>query len=200
MRKFTVLFISIFLITFSISAKADRCTNVAFEIILLSHEMNKEFEKTKSSRNVSNKYQKALENKINQIAKIKYKSSDCFRSLDVAATEATFQLKEIAKLLKDDISEIISYDKWFALQNTRIETGKKYSFIACVLGSRNSTAKKCNVTAASPKRIFYNTDDIKSSEIKKQWINALNENKCVTAYVSKDRASVVDIKSPSDCK
>ena len=101
---------------------------------------------------------------------------------------------------KDVSSENVSYDEWFTLQRTGIKSGKKYSFIACVNGARNATAIQCSVPGSAAKRVFYNTDDIKDIEAKKKWVNTINENKCVTAYVTGGEAFIVDLKDQNACK
>lgn len=97
-------------------------------------------------------------------------------------------------------SEFVSYEDWFTLQSTSIKSGKKYSFIACVNGQRNLTALQCHVPGSAAKRVFYNTDDIKDLETKKKWVNAINQNMCVTAYVTGHEAFIVDLKDQSECK
>lgn len=94
----------------------------------------------------------------------------------------------------------VSYDEWFALQRTGIKSGKKYSFIACVNGVRNLTAIQCAVPGSAAKRVFYKTDDIKDIETKKKWVNTINKNKCVTAYVAGGEAFIVDLNEQNTCK
>ncbi len=123
--------------------------------------------------------------------------------------EASNALKKSEKSLRKVVdkkettnttSENVSYDDWFTLQGTGIKSGKKYSFIACVNGPRNATAVQCDVPGSAAKRIFYSTDDIKDIEVKKRWLNTINEKKCVTAYVTGHEAFVVDVKNQSECK
>lgn len=125
------------------------------------------------------------------------------------AEEAANALRKAEKSLKkvtdnkestDTNSEFVTYDEWFALQNTGIKSGKKYSFIACVSGPRNATAIQCNVPGSAAKRVFYNLDDMKDLEAKKRWVNTINENRCVTAYVTGHEAFIVDVKNQNECK
>lgn len=200
MNKIIRFIVPIFIMAFSINAKSDNCGKVASEIINLTFEMNKEFEKTKSGAGVMKKYGKSLGEKIDQMGEIGDKYPECRKSLDAAASEATHQLKEITKQAKANLPEIISYDEWFSLQSSGIKSGKKYSFIACVIGPRNATASRCHISGTAAKRVFYNTDDMKNSDSKKQWVNTANEIKCVTAYVTGHEAFVVNIKDQSECK
>lgn len=185
---------------FSINAKSDNCGKVASELINLTFEMNKEFEKTKSGASVMKKYGKSLDEKINQMGEIGDKYPECRKGFDAAASEATHQLKEMTKQAKENLPEIVSYDDWFTLQSTGIKSGKKYSFVACVNGQRNLTAVQCHVAGSAAKRVFYNTDDIKDLETKKKWVNAINQNMCVTAYVTGHEAFIVNLKDQSECK
>lgn len=123
--------------------------------------------------------------------------------------DATNALKKSEKSLRkaadknetiNTSSENVSYDDWFILQSTGAKSGKKYSFIACVNGARNATAIQCNIPGSAAKRVFYNTDDIKDLEVKKRWVNTINENRCVTAYVTGHEAFVVDVKDQNECK
>lgn len=98
------------------------------------------------------------------------------------------------------LSQNISYDDWFTLQNTGVKSGTKYSFNACVNGSRNVTAARCHVSGSEAKRVFYSTDDIKDIETKKKWVNTINQVACVTAYVTAHEAFIVDIKDSNQCK
>lgn len=97
-------------------------------------------------------------------------------------------------------AEVVTYDEWFTLQQIGIKSGKKYSFVACVIGSRNATAARCHVSGSAARRVFYNTDDIQDLNMKKKWVNTINENKCVTAYVTGSEAFIVSISDINGCK
>lgn len=101
---------------------------------------------------------------------------------------------------KENKSNLVDYDEWFTLQKTGIKSGKKYTFVACVNGSRDATAVRCNVPGSAAKRVFYSTDDIKDIETKKIWVNTINEDKCVTAYVTGGQAFIYNIQEASACK
>lgn len=190
----------IFTLAFSINAKSGNCGNVASEIINLTYKMHKEFEKTKSGTEVMKKYGKSLGEKIDEMGNLGDKYPECRKEYDAAASEATYQLKDITKQAQEKLPQVVSYDEWFTLQSTGIKSGKKYSFIACVNGQRNLTAIRCHVPGSAAKRVFYNTDDIKDLETRKKWVNTSNQVMCVTAYVTGHEAFIVDLRDQNECK
>jgi len=139
--------------------------------------------------NTSNKYP-ACKEKILTLQKA------ILDSLDAKVAEA----KETLPADRQGLSDVISYDEWFTMQKTGIKSGKKYTFLACVNGSRDLTAVECHVPGSAAKRIFYRTDDIKDLETKKRWVNTINEVKCVTAYITGGEAFVVSLNNQEKCK
>lgn len=194
----SILFLPIFV--FSISSYAKDCGKLGSELINLSFEMHQEFEKTKSADAVMKKYNDQLNQKIDALGKFGDAHPECRKELEAAASEAARELKDIQKQAKKTSNEVVSYDEWFTLQSTGIKSGKKYSFIACVNGQRNLTAVRCHIPGSAAKRVFYNTDDIKDLETKKRWVNTINQNMCVTAYVTGHEAFIVDLKDQTECK
>ena len=107
--------------------------------------------------------------------------------------------KQIKKGSNEKKSQLVSYDEWFTLVNTNIKNGKKYSFIACIYGPRNATAVNCGSSGTKAKRIFYSTDDMRSLDAKKIWINSIEQKMCVEAYVTAGQAFVVDVGPETKC-
>lgn len=166
-------------------------------------------EKLTEFRNKNPEYKDSFRDKIDALNNILDKINDRHaKDLPKAREEAVAALKKAEASLartkmgissKND-SELVSYDEWFTLQNTGVKSGKKYSFISCVNGPRNVTSIQCHVPGSAAKRIFYNSDDIKNLEVRKKWVNTINQNMCVTAYVTGHEAFIVDIKEQSECK
>lgn len=198
--KYTSIFFLQILTWSTLSHADEKCGKLGAELINLSFEMNQEFKKTKSAAAVMTKYKDQLNKKIDDLGKFGDAHPECRAGLEAAASEAAYQLRDIQQQTKATSPEVVSYDDWFTLQSTGIKSGKKYSFIACVNGQRNLTAVRCHTPGSAAKRVFYNTDDIKDLEAKKKWVNTINQNMCVTAYVTGHEAFIVDIKDQSECK
>lgn len=181
-------------------AENNKCGKLGTELFNLTWEVHEEFKKTKSAKSVMDKYQSKLLQKTDEIDRVIEKRPECKSEFEGIVSEAMFNLKDIQAALKKTSIETVSYDEWFTLQSTGIKSGKKYSFIACVNGSRNVTSVQCHVGGSAAKRVFYNTDDMKDIEAKKKWVNTINEKKCVTAYVTGGEAFIVDLKDQNECK
>jgi hypothetical protein len=182
--------------------KDANCGNVTKELLALTVEMTEEFEKTKSSASVMAKYKGKFDQKTMEMQALGEKHPECQGGYKAALDLATKEVKDIYPQNKVTSPQLqtVSYDEWFTLQSTGIKSGKKYSFIACVNGSRNVTAVQCHTSGSAAKRIFYNTDDMKDIEAKKKWVNTINEKRCVTAYVTGGEAFIVDIRDQNECK
>lgn len=165
------------------------------QVSALTSEINVEFEETKKLSPNIEKLKVDLENELQILEANAKQYPECKDKLRVAyLIEGDLANIPFKKAKKKNNSEVISYDDWFTMVNSQIKNGKKYSFEACVVGNRNATAIRCNIPGSAAKRVFYNTDDIKDVETKQRWINAINEKKCVTAYVTGGEAFITDIQ------
>lgn len=185
------------------------CIEIENQIIDLIHKLNNGDDLVKASEEL--KQVETLIPKMNSIEK-KYPecktitiplsqklvtSIDKFIEKEKKKDEQTVQKNKGSSAISVDV---VSYDDWFTLIKTGIRNGKKYSFIACVNGVRNSTSSRCHSSGSEAKRIFYNTDDISDLETKKKWVNTINKYLCVTAYVTGAEAFIVNIEDEIKCK
>lgn len=196
------IFFTVFVLLNSTFLNADekKCDRASAELITLAFEMNQEFEKGKSKSDIIEKYDSQMVEKLKNLEKVKNQNPSCKKTLEASISEVKHLVKNIYAKENSLKNTVVSYNEWYTLNNTGIKPGKKYTFLACANGVRNSTATDCAASGSSAKRIFYNTDDIKNIEIKKIWLNTVNEEKCITAYVTGHQAYVVDIKNKNECE
>lgn len=195
-----LLFWAIFGVTLGAKAETSKCGNSGNELFNLTWEMHEEYKKSKSAKAVMDKYKDQLFQKTDELDKISEKYPECRDKFKAIVSEAMLNLKDIQAEVNKSPTESVSYDEWFTLHNTGIKSGKKYSFVGCVIGPRNATAVRCHVPGTTAKRVFYNLDDIQSQEMRVKWLNTNNKDMCVTAYVTGGEAFVVSIAEPSSCK
>lgn len=180
------------------------CSKATLELLNLTYKMKQEFKQGSSANSVMSKYKSDFEAKVSKLDEISKTNPECSKEFQGAVSEAVYDLKEIQNSLKKDknvkaSSNSTTYDEWFTMQSTGIKSGKKYTFKACVNGPRNATAIKCNTPGSAAKRVFYSTDDIKT-DAKSLWINTVNQEMCVTAYVTGHQAYVYDVKEKEQCE
>lgn len=184
----------------TVHAKNFDCGKLQSDFLNLVAEMNQEFKKTKAASEIMEKNKNKLDQLINQMGAVGESHPECRASFEFAAQEGELMLRDIRQAIPKKVSESVSYDEWFTLQSTGIKSGKKYSFIGCVIGPRNATAVRCHTPGTAAKRVFYNLDDIQSQEMKQKWVNTNNKDMCVTAYVTGGEAFIVSITDPNNCQ
>ncbi|MBY0315400.1 MAG: hypothetical protein K2Q26_07765 [Bdellovibrionales bacterium] len=190
------IFLIVILILHTTSALSDNCGTVGDDLKKDVQEAHSTFKKSKKDFMEA---KHSFDKKIAEMISVSEKYPECQKKHHAIGKQVQTQLSEMLDYLNATLPEIVSYDDWFTLVNTKIKNGKKYAFIACVYGPRNATSVNCGLPGTTAKRIFYSTDDMRSIDAKKRWINSIEQKMCVEAYVTAGQAFIVDVAPESKC-